>query len=110
MATSKQTQIHNDVYEDTVHNTFSNDNDPYHDRLVYNPPDGVICLDEIQESITMPTYDARTISVMNDRDYVDSIKLCDGMMNDLREYVTLIANSYNDNPFHNFEHACHVTM
>jgi hypothetical protein len=24
--------------------------------------------------------------------------------------VTTIANAYLDNPFHNFEHACHVTM
>jgi hypothetical protein len=28
----------------------------------------------------------------------------------LREYVTMIACMYRDNPFHNFEHAGHVTM
>jgi hypothetical protein len=28
----------------------------------------------------------------------------------LRDFLTTIGNLYNDNPFHNFEHACHVAM
>ena len=32
------------------------------------------------------------------------------MLKQLRNYVTLIAKAYRDNPFHNFEHASHVTM
>jgi hypothetical protein len=31
-------------------------------------------------------------------------------MSQLRRYVTKIASLYRDNPFHNFEHASHVTM
>jgi 3'5'-cyclic nucleotide phosphodiesterase len=29
---------------------------------------------------------------------------------ELRDYITSIAATYQSNPFHNFEHACHVTM
>jgi hypothetical protein len=28
----------------------------------------------------------------------------------LRAYITTVASMYRNNPFHNFEHACHVTM
>jgi hypothetical protein len=28
----------------------------------------------------------------------------------LHQYITLIAESYRNNPFHNFEHACHVVL
>jgi len=28
----------------------------------------------------------------------------------IEDYVRLVAAMYNDNPFHSFEHACHVTM
>jgi len=31
-------------------------------------------------------------------------------MKELFELITVIAKSYHKNPFHNFEHACHVTM
>ena len=79
---------------------------PIDERLEYTPLPGIICLDEVEDCLTMPAYDARTISVMNDREYVESVYMSPKIMDDLRGYVTLIANSYNDNPFHNFEHAC----
>ena len=31
-------------------------------------------------------------------------------MAQLRDYVTAMAKTYRENPFHNFEHASHVTM
>ena len=79
---------------------------PIDERLEYTPLPGIICLDEVEDCLTMPAYDARTISVMNDREYVESVYMSPKIMDDIRAYVTLIANSYNDNPFHNFEHAC----
>jgi hypothetical protein len=36
--------------------------------------------------------------------------LSEETLEDLRCYVKIIAKMYRDNPFHNFEHACHVTM
>jgi hypothetical protein len=85
---------------------------PYVDeaKLRYVTPEGIICLDEVQESIAMPKFDAEIMRIVNDHEYVRSVELKDEVLADLRHYVTLIAGSYNDNPFHNFEHACHVTM
>lgn len=31
-------------------------------------------------------------------------------IDDTRQYVSVIAMAYRNNPFHNFEHACHFTM
>eukprot|EP00934_Nitzschia_sp_Nitz4_P002441 Nitzschia sp. Nitz4//scaffold68_size99682//91398//95434//NITZ4_004577-RA/size99682-snap-gene-0.6-mRNA-1//1//CDS//3329556632//2436//frame0 len=64
--------------------------------------------DEYCESIHLPHYDPgkkikRASSLAEE-------KLDDRVMNELRQYVTTIACAYNDNPFHNFEHASHVAM
>ena len=77
--------------------------------MVYSPPNGVICLDEVRDSIAMPVFDARTADAMVNYDSGDQVvdKL---IVDQLREYVAAIASLYRDNPFHNFDHACHVTM
>lgn len=41
---------------------------------------------------------------------LDNIQLPSTVERQLREYVTMIACMYRDNPFHNFEHASHVLM
>ncbi len=40
----------------------------------------------------------------------DSVDVGDTVQSQLRDYIAKIASMYRDNPFHNFEHACHVAM
>lgn len=64
-------------------------------------------LDEVQEVIKMPDYNsiARKSQV-----HPDTVQLDVEVVQQLKNLVTSIANKYQDNPFHNFEHASHVTM
>ncbi|CAB9522230.1 Receptor-type guanylate cyclase gcy [Seminavis robusta] len=64
-------------------------------------------LDEVEDVLALPQFDARTI-----RNQVDpkSIKVPEPAVQQLTEMVTQIAQLYQDNPFHSFEHASHVTM
>jgi hypothetical protein len=55
----------------------------------------------------MPKFNADVAEATLD---AQSVKIPKEIMVQLREYVALIARSYRRNPFHNFEHACHVTM
>jgi hypothetical protein len=64
-------------------------------------------LDEVQEVLEMPKFDERTAEAMDD---FDKVHVSNEMVQSLRDYVTLVAGSYRNNPFHSFEHACHVTM
>ncbi len=75
--------------------------------LVYQAPDGTICLDEVKDAISMPNFNADNAEAALDSQLVDIPK---EITSQLREYVSLIARSYRLNSFHNFEHACHVTM
>lgn len=77
------------------------------EELYYKTPPGKICLDEVQEAIHMPKFDARVMDAALDSSLVE---VPTNIVESLQEYVALIAKSYRDNPFHNFEHACHVTM
>jgi hypothetical protein len=74
--------------------------------LVYSPPDGKTCLDEVVEVIKLPKFDAK--ACLNQIDY--EVEISPVVVQQLRDVVTTIAKCYLDNPFHNFEHACHVTM
>ncbi len=60
---------------------------------------------EVVEIITLPRFDARMKGL--DAEKIEVPVLIQAQ---LREYVTRIASMYRDNPFHNFEHASHVTM
>ena len=65
-------------------------------------------LDEVAEVISLPQFNAKTANnaINSDRDIViDAV-----VIQQLHMLVTKIAATYNDNPFHNFSHACHVTM
>ena len=59
---------------------------------------------EVQEVIKLPEY--RRVKDVDP----NSITLDEIVVNQLRLFVTNIAGLYQDNPFHNFEHASHVTM
>jgi hypothetical protein len=77
------------------------------ETLVYNPPEGVTCLDEVKEVIQMPKFDKCAAMAVNDH---LNVAIDPDVISQLREYIAIIASAYRDNPFHNFEHACHVTM
>jgi class 3 adenylate cyclase len=68
---------------------------------------GSTVLEEVKEIITLPNFDAQT--AQNEVD-LDIIVLGAHVEAELHDYVVNIAMMYRDNPFHNFEHASHVTM
>jgi hypothetical protein len=64
-------------------------------------------IEEVQEIINLPNFDERTLKGKKDP---YSIELPEAVFDQLKSYVTNIAATYRDNPFHNFEHASHVLM
>jgi class 3 adenylate cyclase len=64
-------------------------------------------LEEVTEIIKLPNFDPRAF-----KDHVDpsTIELEPKVVSQMKRYVTIIAAMYRNNPFHNFEHASHVTM
>lgn len=66
-------------------------------------------IDEVKEVIQMVEYDSHIASEITK--HADDVVLDIDIIRELREYVSIIATMYHDgNPFHNFQHACHVTM
>jgi hypothetical protein len=68
---------------------------------------GKTVLDEVREIIALPKFDADAAEKQDD---VDDIEIDEKVIDQLSSYVSSIAALYQDNPFHNFEHASHVTM
>jgi hypothetical protein len=62
-------------------------------------------VDEVAEIITMPEFVA-----CGTNPATSSVTVSDEAMKQLNDYVAVIARLYHNNPFHNFEHASHVTM
>jgi len=60
--------------------------------------------EEVVEAFQIPKY--------GEQSYRDSseVELDPKAIDQLRQVVTIIADKYRDNAFHNFEHASHVTM
>jgi len=68
---------------------------------------GKVVLDEVKEVIAMPNYDPKVaVKIATET----SSLLPPSVRRELREYIHRIAGFYNDNPFHNFEHASHVCL
>ena len=65
-------------------------------------------LDEVQEVIKLPAFDLAAYREQN----VDSstLKLSETVETQLHLFVSSVCRMYHPNPFHNFEHASHVTM
>eukprot|EP00980_Cylindrotheca_fusiformis_P019530 scaffold6768_cov109-Cylindrotheca_fusiformis.AAC.5 len=63
--------------------------------------------DQVTEIIPMPGFDPKVEKHSMD---ADSVELPSEVVSQLNDLVATIASMYNDNSFHNFEHACHVTM
>jgi hypothetical protein len=66
--------------------------------------DGKTVVDEIAEAITFP--DNKAIMELSSNE----TELDVAVLEELRSYILTIASLYNDNPFHNFDHATHVAM
>ena len=62
-------------------------------------------LQEVVEAIKLPEFDHNTATMDP-----DEVEIPPDVAAQLQEHVAAIAAKYNDNFFHNFEHACHVTM
>ncbi|KAG7375028.1 family 3 adenylate cyclase [Nitzschia inconspicua] len=68
-----------------------------------------ICLDEVVESFNFIKVTKEEKQLMRER-YL-TVRLSEDVVHQARLYVQKIAALYNtSNPFHNFDHACHVTM
>jgi class 3 adenylate cyclase len=68
---------------------------------------GTTVFDEVAEIITLPNFSPEAIKALEHSDEVD---LGEVVMSQLHDYICTIAQLYRENPFHNFEHASHVTM
>lgn len=64
-------------------------------------------LEEVQEVIKLPEFDGVQRKAGKD---IEKIKLTPTVTRQLRALVGELSKLYHDNPFHNFEHACHVVM
>lgn len=72
-----------------------------------NPND--ICLDELVESFSLPMQNSKEMLAAMEQ--YRSIELDPKVIEQINRYVSVIASLYHEtNPFHNFSHACHVTM
>lgn len=78
---------------------------PTNTPVEYIPSPGRTSLDEVAEVIKLPRFDKKA-GAADQR----SVKINPVVLTQLNHYVTTIAALYHDNPFHNFEHACHVSM
>ena len=75
-------------------------------RYQLNAAPGAIVLDEFKEIITLPKFDEEAAKNEVDPGSIDVGKEVE---NELHNYISTIALMYRENPFHNFEHASHVT-
>lgn len=64
-------------------------------------------LDEVKKIITLPSCDTNHEREQQD---FDAIVISENIVKQLNEFVSMIAQMYHNNSFHNFEHASHVTM
>jgi hypothetical protein len=55
----------------------------------------------------LPKFDAKAAAL---RDKYKKVQIGENVKAQLRDYILIIASMYRGNPFHNFEHTCHVTM
>jgi hypothetical protein len=76
--------------------------------LLYTPTAGTMCLDEVAEVISLPEFNNKAgVAIEQDS---QNVSLSHEVIQQLRACVSVIASTYHNNQFHNFEHACHVTM
>lgn len=76
-------------------------------QLVYRVAEGATSLDEVAEVIKLPTFNEKAAARAKAR---GKVNIPMEIVSQLYEIVGALADMYKANPFHNFEHACHVTM
>jgi class 3 adenylate cyclase/ferritin-like metal-binding protein YciE len=64
-----------------------------------------LAIEEVEEVVALPGFDAEAAKNPVDPELIE---LGENVTAQLREYVAVISAMYQDNPFHNFEHASHV--
>ncbi|KAL3925957.1 MAG: hypothetical protein SGILL_000058 [Bacillariaceae sp.] len=75
----------------------------------YLPRAGKICMDELVESFDLVRVTKEEKQLM--RDEYHKVELGADVVTQVRQYVKEVSLRYDpNNPFHNFDHACHVTM
>ena len=77
------------------------------EEVLLDRPEGQNVLEEVQEIITLPMFDATAAKKQEDPEKMD---LDSRVREQLHDYVSILFTMYRDNPFHNAEHASHVTM
>lgn len=76
-------------------------------KATFTPKEGQTVLDEVAKVIYLPRFDKKAFDAACDPSEV----VIDPIVKEqLRDLVATIADHYHDNDFHNFEHACHVSM
>lgn len=65
-------------------------------------------IDEVVDVLKLPTYAANGAQNISSSKSIPALD--PEVMDELRDYVYSIADMYRKNPFHNFEHASHVSM
>ncbi|CAB9500133.1 Receptor-type guanylate cyclase gcy [Seminavis robusta] len=69
---------------------------------------GETVIDEVVEILELPKFNAKAAKIQKDP---KQLELDPKVVQQLHDYITVIASMYRvDVPFHNFEHASHVTM
>ena len=74
-------------------------------ELAQNIAGDKMVVEEVAELISLPAFNESTTALAESK-----VELSDAVVSQIQAYVTTIARMYQDNPFHNFEHASHVTM
>lgn len=77
-----------------------------HDSEMRNAEDGTV-IDDVADVLRLPVYSATVGAAFNAK---GGAQLSQDVMDELQDYVYSIASMYPKNPFHNFEHASHVSM
>ena len=68
---------------------------------------GQTVINEVSEIISLPKLNSASATFKQN---VDSVRLSEAAETQLDALVSSVAALYRENPFHNFEHASHVTM
>lgn len=68
--------------------------------------EGATVIDEVTETVKLPKFKACSKTLVSP----DEIEFDDAVENQLEDFISKIALMYRKNPFHNYEHASHVTM
>ena len=82
--------------------------DPDED-LIHKLPIGKTYMDEVTEVISMPVFDSKAAAANVHAERMEPT-IAPVVVEQLKAFVTEIAQMYNSNPFHNFEVKCTMNM